>query len=79
MKAHSNDLFQHAITGLAEKGQFALSLYFQHQLMMEHFRNSQEMQKLKQEIIAEVLSRISVSITNTVKTELDKLFNQYNI
>jgi len=43
-------------------------------MMIEQFRHSKEMEQMKQEIIDEVLSRISVSadITNVIQ-EIDRI------
>lgn len=72
-------LMDYAIKSLNEKGQYALSLHFQKQMMLEEFRRSKEMQKIKEEITNDVMNRISVNIVNTVRKELDKLFLEYQM
>lgn len=72
-------LMDYAIKSLNEKGQYALSLHFQKQMMLEEFRRSKEMQKIKDEITNDVMNRISVNIVNTVRKELDKIFLEYQM
>ena len=72
-------LMDYAIRSLNEKGQYALSLHFQKQMILEEFRRSKEMQKIKEEITNDVMNRISVNIVNTVRKELDKLFLEYQM
>lgn len=69
-----NYLFNQMLNGLDNKLQAQLALYFNHQMMIEQFRHSKEMEQMKQEIIDEVLSRISVSadITNVIQ-EIDRI------
>ena len=76
---HDKSLMYQAIKGLNEKGQYALSLHFQKQMLLEEFRRSKEMQKIKDEITNDVMNRISVNIVNTVRQELDKLFLEYQM
>lgn len=67
-------LFEYSMRGLENKLQSELALFYQHQMMIEQFRHSKEMEQMKQEIIDEVLSRISVSadITNVIQ-EIDRI------
>ena len=58
----NKDFFQYFIDGLNKSGQYALSLHFQKQMMMEQFAHSKEMQKMKEEITNDVLNRISITI-----------------
>lgn len=73
------DFFQYFIDGLNKSGQYALSLHFQKQMMMEQFAHSKEMQKMKEEITNDVLNRISITIENKARQALDDLFKQYLI
>ena len=56
-----------------------LSYYFQHQMMLEQFTKSKEMQKMKAEITKDVLECVSVSIENKVRQTLDELFKEFNV
>ena len=76
---NEKSLMNYAIKSLNEKGQYALSLHFQKQMMLEEFRRSKEMQKIKDEITNDVMNRISVNIVNTIRKELDKLFLEYQM
>ena len=72
-------LLDWSLKGLDSKLQAQLSLYYNHQMMIEQFRHSKEMEQMKQEIIDEVLSRISVSadVTNAVQ-QIEKLKETIN-
>lgn len=59
---NNNDLFTYTLRELEKKGQLELSLHFQHQRMMETLNQKAELERIKQEIIEEVLSRISIMI-----------------
>ena len=76
---YDKSMMNYFVKSLNEKGQYALSLHFQKQMMLEEFRRSKEMQKIKDEITNDVMSRISVNIVNTVRKELDKLFLEYQM
>ncbi len=76
---NNKDFIQYFIDGLNKSGQYALSLHFQKQMMMEQFAHSKEMQKMKEEITNDVLNRISITIENKARNALDDLFKQYFI
>ena len=57
---NNDDLFRYTLRELEKKGQSELSLHFQHQRMIEAFNQKAELEKLKKEIVEEVLSRISI-------------------
>ena len=76
---YDKSMMNYFVKSLNEKGQYALSLHFQTQMMLEEFRRSKEMQKIKDEITNDVMNRISVNIVNTVREELDKLFLEYQM
>lgn len=75
----NKDFMQYFIDGLNKSGQYALSLHFQKQMMLEQFAHSKEMQKMKDEITNDVLNRISITIENKVRQVLDELFRDFNI
>lgn len=57
---NNDDLFRYTLRELEKKGQTELALHFQHQRMIETFNQKSELEKMKNDIIAEVLSRISI-------------------
>ncbi len=59
---NNNDLYMYTLRELEKKGQLELSLHFQHQRMMETLNQKADLEKMKQEIIEEVLSRISIMV-----------------
>ena len=68
------NFFNHFTSGMESKMQAYLSLEFKRMLMLERFEREREMQKLKEEIVQEVLSRISVSIdVSDVIEEIEEL------
>lgn len=56
----NDDLFNYTMRELEKKGQYELSLHFQHQRMLEMFNQKKEREQMKKEIVEEVLSRISI-------------------
>ncbi len=76
---NDKSMMNYFVKSLNEKGQYALSLHFQKQMMLEEFRRSKELQKIKDDITTDVLNRVSVNIVNTIRQELDKLFLEYQI
>lgn len=57
---YRDDLFEYTLRELEKKGQTELYLHFHHQRMLEQFNQKQERERMKNEIIEEVLSRISI-------------------
>ncbi len=58
------DFFNHFISGLDSKLQAQLRLQYAHNKAMNEYEHKQEMQRMKQEIIDEVLARLSVIVEN---------------
>lgn len=56
----NDDLFTYTLRELEKKGQMELALQFQHQRMIEQQNQQKELERIKQEIVNEVLSRISI-------------------
>ena len=56
----NDDLFNYTLRELEKKGQLELSLHFQRQRMLEQYNQKKELERMKQEIVNEVLSRISI-------------------
>lgn len=77
-------LFNHFTSGLESKLQAQLSYEFQRHLMLSEYERAQEMKKMKEEIIQEVLSRISVTIDvsevleeiESIRKALDSLYDR---
>ena len=76
---NNNEFYKQFIDSLNEKGQFALSLHFQHKMMLEQFAKSKEMQKMKDDITKDVLNSIDISIENRIRKVLDDIFKDLNI
>lgn len=71
----NNALLDYIVRDLAEKGQYELSLQLQHQQMIERLNQQRDRENLKNEIIEEVLSRISVMFENGEAIEKIKALN----
>ena len=68
------DFFNHFLQGMDTKLQAQLAFEFQRMLMLERYEHEREMKKLKEEIVQEVLARISVSIdVSDVIEEIEEL------
>ena len=67
---NNNSMFESFIQGLDKNLQAQLSYYFRKQMILEDFAKSKEMQKMKAEIIDEVLQRISLT------TNADEIISQ---
>ena len=59
-KRQDEDFFQHLISGMDSKLQMELNLMYAHKRMRDTLEHQREMEKLKREIVEEVLSRISI-------------------
>ena len=77
-------LFDHFTSGLESKLQTQLSYEFQRHLMLSEYERQQEMKRMKEEIIQEVLARISVTIDvsevleeiEAIRKALDSLYDR---
>lgn len=56
----NDDIFTYTLRELEKKGQMELALHFQHQRMLEQYNQQKELERMKLEIVNEVLSRISI-------------------
>lgn len=73
-KKRQESFFNHFIQGMDTKLQAQLAFEFQRMLMLERYEHEREMKKLKEEIVQEVLARISVSIdVSDVIEEIEEL------
>lgn len=59
------DMFRYFISGLDQKMQAQLSLMFAHNKIMAEEEHRREMEQMKEEIVQEVLSRISATVDVT--------------
>lgn len=74
---HKDDLFNYTMRELEKKGQAELALHFHHQRMLEEFNQKQDTEKMKREIVEEVLSRISLRVEETVTQTLNRVFAEF--
>lgn len=74
-----NLMFDGFFNGLEKTAQTTLSYYLKKDLILQDIAKSKEIQKMKEEIINEVLNRISISVDNKVRQTLDELFKEFNI
>lgn len=76
---NKNDLFNYTLRELEKKGQHELAMYFQRQLFLGQAIQKQEMERMKQEIVEEVLARLSIMFeTGTALNEIKSLNNALN-
>ena len=69
------DLFRHFISGMDQKMQAELNWMYAHNRMMDEINHRREVEKMKQEITEEVMSRISVWIEKEAIEQLRDLLN----
>lgn len=66
MSYHSDEeMFRYFISGMDQKMQAQLSLMFAHNRIMAEEEHRREMEQMKEEIVQEVLSRISATVDVT--------------
>ena len=69
----NKSFFNHFIEGLDDKAQAYLNLYFARELMKDQFIRRAEIEKLKNEITEEVLSRVRIRLEAEALEELRDL------
>lgn len=69
----NKSFFNHFIEGLDDKAQAYLNLYFTRELMKDQFIRRTEIEKLKNEITEEVLSRVRIRLEAEALEELRDL------
>ena len=69
------DLLQHFTKGLDQKLQAELNLMFVRNRMLDKEEHRREMEKMKQEITEEVMSRISIWIETEAIAQLRDMLN----
>lgn len=69
----NKSFFNHFIEGLDDKAQAYLNLYFTRELMKDQFIRRAEIEKLKNEITEEVLSRVHIRLEAEALEELRDL------
>lgn len=70
---NNKSFFEHFIGGLGDKAQAYLNLYFTRELMKDQFIRRAEIEKLKNEITEEVLSRVRIRLEAEALEELRDL------
>lgn len=74
-----NHQLEEALLALIQKSNGnTIDLGLSHALTMQPYYEKKERDKLKKEIITEVLNNISLEIENTVRKTLDELFKDFN-
>ena len=76
-----DDIFENFLKGMDKEMQAQLRYWYTHSMMLDEINRKKEYEQLKQEIIEEVLARISVSVDITeavaqikkLQDEIDKL------
>ena len=71
----NTDFVTHFFDGLDAKGQAYLNYYFTREMMKEQFVRRTEMEKVKNEIAEDVMSRINIRLEDEALKELRDLLN----
>ena len=71
----NTDFVTHFFDGLDAKGQAYLNYYFTREMMKEQFVRRTEMEKVKNEIAEDVMSRIHIRLEDEALKELRDLLN----
>ena len=71
----NTDFVPHFFDGLDAKGQAYLNYYFTREMMKEQFVRRTEMEKVKNEIAEDVMSRIHIRLEDEALKELRDLLN----
>ena len=70
----NKDFMQYFIDGLNKSGQYALSLHFQKQMMMDSLLEKREREQLVNDVAHEVLSRLSATVdVSDIVDDIDEL------
>lgn len=72
MKRQSS-MFERFLDSVERTGDITLRYYFQKEMMMNDILDRQQREKLKEEIIAEIMPRISVKLNEEALYQLDEL------
>ena len=76
---NKDDFFNYTLRELEKKGQHELAMYFQRQQFLGQAIQKQEMERMKQEIVEEVLARLSIMFeTGTALNEIKSLDKALN-
>ena len=70
---HQNSMFDLMLKAMENTGDIMLRYQFQKEMMKNSFLDRQEREKLKEEIVQEVLARISIVLEDEALKELDKM------
>ena len=71
----NTDFVTHFFDGLDAKGQAYLNYYFTREMMKEQFVRRTEMEKVKNEIAEDIMSRIHIRLEDEALKELRDLLN----
>lgn len=72
-----DDLFNYTLRELEKKGQHELSLHFQRQRFLGELNQKKELERMKKEIVEDVLSRISLNIEERITETLNRVFAEF--
>lgn len=70
---HQNSMFDLMLKAMENTGDIMLRYQFQKEMMKNSFLDRQEREKLKEEIVQEVLARISIVLEDEAIKELEKM------
>ena len=70
---NQNSMFDLMLKAMENTGDIMLRYQFQKEMMKNSFLDRQEREKLKEEIVQEVLARISIVLEDEAIKELDKM------
>ncbi len=75
-KRQDEDFFRHLISGMDSKLQTELNWMYAHKRMRDDWERKHEMERMKNEIVNEVLSRISIMFETGEAMQKIKSLNQ---
>ena len=70
---HQNSMFDLMLKAMENTGDIMLRYQFQKEMMKNSFLDRQEREKLKEEIVQEVLARISIVLEDEAIKKLDEM------
>lgn len=74
-----NNFIGDFMQGYSDKFNHLMAYQIQKEMMAEEYLKRKELETMKNQIKNEILAEISITVTNTVRKELDDLFKNYNI
>lgn len=70
---HQNSMFDLMLKAMENTGDIMLRYQFQKEMMKNSFLDRQEREKLKEEVVQEVLARISIVLEDEAIKKLDEM------